>query len=347
MPASVRACSARCLPMVMGLAVLPATGMAQQPTPAIRGVVQDTTGRPLPGAEIVVGRRSAMTGTDGRFVLDSLTPTRHLLVVRLIGYAPIRSELDLSDGGSREVTYQLEEAPAHLPMIVVEGTRSGIWGTVGDLWALPVPGARVEARGPRGGEVATDSLGRFAFPRATGGIYQLRVTSEGFAERRMLLEVDGRGKEVAVTLLPGFSSRDRFAERAAADLGQRLVWNLRREMIGPGDLANRGEVALCDVPRVRSVVSSQAVLIINGRSVIWADGDDHLANLLCAWRADEVELVEFGERICDEVTGTLHALVGGRCFGRVRGVRSLTGSRPIGSPPGRDNPPYVAIWEKR
>lgn len=323
------------------------TAAAQQPTISIRGVIRDIEGRPLPGAEIVVGRRTTVAGVDGRFVVDSLTPSHHLLVVRLIGYAPLRTELDLTDGVPRELEYYLEEASTRLPMIVVEGTRAGIWGTVGGSNARPVAGARVNARGPRGGEALTDSLGRFTFPKATRGTYMIRVAKEGFIERRMLLEVESGGKEVAVTLLPGFTSRDRFAEQAAADLGQRLIWSLQRQMIGPGELEKRGGTAVCDIPHVRRVINNQGVLIINGKTVIWADGDGYLVNALCAWRADEVELVEFGERICDEVTKTLHFLVGGRCIGPSRGVRSITGARPIGSPLSRDNPPYVAIWEKR
>lgn len=338
-------------PVLLGIlltGMLAATAAAQQSVTTIRGLVLDAAGRPLPGAEVVVGRRASMTGPDGRFVMDSLAPTRHFLVVRLIGYAPLRTELDLSDGVPREVEYRLEGAGVQLPMIVVEGTRSGIWGTVGDFDARPLAGARVEARGPRGGEVFTDSLGRFSFPRAGRGSHIIRVTQQGFIERRMLIELEGDGKEVAVTLLPGFTSHDRFGHQAYADLGSRLTFGLNRERIGPSELAKREGVAVCDIPRVRASLASQAVLIINGVTFIWADGDSQLINMLCAWRADELELVEFGPRVCDERTKTLAFLVGARCHGSGRSIaRSLSGSRAIGSALGRDNPPYVVIWEKR
>lgn len=337
---------------VLAWGLLPVFLAAQESPVTIRGTVHDVAGQPLAGAEIVVGRRSATTGADGRFALDSLAPTRHLLVARLIGYTPLRQEIDLSRGAVPELRLELIAAPLYLPMIVVEGERSGIYGTVTDHEAAPAPGARVEVRGPRGGEALTDSLGRFAFPRATRGQYVVRVTRPGFVERRMMLEVDG-GREVTVNLLPGFTSHSREAERAAADLSQRLVLNLNRERIGSSDLGMHGDARLCDMPKARVVVPSHedAVLFVNGIRYFRSYGDN-LLDMLCAWRADEVELLEFGPSLGHDVTRTLALLVGANCgpVGRSPSPRAATVRPRPGAPiaPGINcGMPYVVVWEKR
>lgn len=337
---------------LLALSLLPALLAAQQQPTSVSGVVRDVAGRPLADAEIVIGRRSASTGTEGRFVLDSVAPTRHLLVVRLIGYMPLRQELDLTRGAVSPLELELIAAPVYLPMIVVEGTRSGIYGTVTDHESTPSIGARVEVRGPRGGEALTDSAGRFAFPRATGGQYMVRVTQPGFVERRMMLEVDG-GREVTVTLLPGFTAHSRAAERAAADLSQRLVMNLNRERIGPSDLGMHRDARLCDVPMARIVIPphENAVLFVNGIRYFRSYGDN-LLDMLCAWRADEVELLEFGRSLGHDVTRTLALLVGATCgpVGRNLGGRAADVRPPSGSPIGAGitcGMPYVVVWEKR
>lgn len=325
---------------------------AQEPPVSLRGTVHDVSGRPVAGAEIVAGRRATTTGADGRFLLDSLAPTRHLLVARRIGYTPLRQELDLTSGAIPELRLELLAAPLYLPLIVVEGERPGIYGTVIDHEAAPTSGARVEVQGPRGGEALTDSLGRFAFPRATRGQYVVRVTRPGYVERRMMLEVAG-GREVTVHLLPGFSMHSREAERAAQDLSQRLTLNLNRERIGPSDLARHGEARLCDVPKARITISDDedAVLFVNGIRYFRSYGGG-LLDMLCAWRADEVELLEFGSSLMRDVTGSLARLVGAECGvgprtmgGSTAGVRARRGGTITAGISCRA--PYVVVWEKR
>lgn len=337
---------------LLALGLLPALLAAQQPTFSVRGTVRDIAGQPLADAEIVTGRRATTTGADGRFVLDSLAPARHLLVVRLIGYTPLRQEVDLTGGGIRELQLELIAAPVQLPMIVVEGARAGIYGTVTDHEAKPTTGARIEVRGPRGGDVLTDSLGRFAFPRATRGSYFVRVTQPGFIERRLMLEVDG-GKELTVTLLPGFTMQSRAAERAAADLSQRLILNLNRERMGAADLAIHGDARLCDMPKARIVISDDedAVLIVNGIRYFRSYGDG-LLDMLCGWRADEVELLEFGRSLGQDVTLSLARLVGAHCGPAPRamaagaaGIRARRGGLITAGI--ACDAPYVVVWEKR
>jgi hypothetical protein len=63
--------------------------LAQSPTiGSIVGMAVDERQRPLSGVEIRSGTRSAQTGLDGRFVLDSLEVGRRLFMARRVGYGP-------------------------------------------------------------------------------------------------------------------------------------------------------------------------------------------------------------------------------------------------------------------
>ena len=64
---------------------------------------------------------------------------------------------------------------------------------------------------------------------------------------------------------------------------------------------------------------------------------------LCAWRADEVQLVEFGRNVCQERTHTLADLVGSWCGANRPGVSI----NPRGSDPRSAPTSYVVIWERR
>jgi hypothetical protein len=58
--------------------------------PPVVGVVQDTSGAPLPNARVSIASLSIATTTngEGRFTIASLRPGRYHLTVQLIGYAP-------------------------------------------------------------------------------------------------------------------------------------------------------------------------------------------------------------------------------------------------------------------
>ncbi|MFD2571680.1 carboxypeptidase-like regulatory domain-containing protein [Spirosoma soli] len=67
----------------------------------VSGTVRDSaTGRPLPGAAIVIDYRKHLTGTNtnaqGYYTID-LPAGDHILIARLIGYTPVRKELRLTN----------------------------------------------------------------------------------------------------------------------------------------------------------------------------------------------------------------------------------------------------------
>lgn len=324
--------------------VVVAAGRAsgQQPMQSVRGVVRDSGGVALAGAEVTVGKRTATTDAKGAYVVDSLHPGTYLIVVRLVGYAPVRSRVGVVASEATVADYFLMPAPFLLPTIVVSSKRTGIYGTVGDTGYRAAVGARVQVAGHRGGESLTDSSGRFAFPEADHGSYMVRVTFKGYTERRFLIELKkGEGKELAVLLAP-------HPERWAAtdpgtiqDLGMRLSFGLERDRMMGEDLVRYAGRGVCDVPRITGEIGRRTTtLILNGSTIL----RDFPVSSLCAWSVDELELIEYGHDICADDTHTLASTIKVLCLRRGRAV-------PMPGIPKADNPSpmisYVVLWEKR
>ncbi|MGQ0702309.1 MAG: carboxypeptidase-like regulatory domain-containing protein [Gemmatimonadales bacterium] len=320
--------------------------------PSMRGTVRDTAGRPIAGAEVAIANKRVTTNSQGVFRVDSLRPGSYVLTIRLVGYVPVSSRIQLS-AEPFHAEYILLPAAHVLPEVVVEARKTGISGIVGNSAYRPLPGAKVTVAGIRGGEMLTDSAGRFAFPAADQGLYLVRVTLAGYAERRLFVELrKGEGKELAVRIVPSMRSLTRADEVAAIDLGRRLAVNLPRERLAANDLKRYGSLGMCDVNRITEQVgrgpAARVIVILNGFVL-----DTALAvSTLCLWRADEVELVEFGSHVCRDITRTIPDLVDAWC----------TRIPPSGRPPsaaGRDlygggrvrtqgaGGPFVVIWERR
>ncbi|MFN2565908.1 MAG: carboxypeptidase regulatory-like domain-containing protein [Gemmatimonadaceae bacterium] len=332
------------LGLAIGLVVVAAVPplAAQGPVQSVVGVVRDTAGVPLGGAQVQLGQRHTTTNALGAFRVDSVRPGEYPLTIRLLGYAPVRTRVAVVATAPTELEYFLVHAPVVLPTLMVPGRRTGIYGTVGDTAYRVAVGAKVELLGPGGGTVVTDSMGRFAFPNADRGQYMVRVTFPGYTERRIAVELKrGEGRELGVLLAPSFERRSRGEESALQDLSQRLSFGLQRERLSATELARHGAVSVCDLAQLRAEVGPEIVLIVNGTTVFqrWP------LSSLCSWRADEVELVEFGRDACAEATRTVAELLGTWCAGRARnvprGIDASSASRRGGSTS------YVVIWEKK
>ena len=147
------------------LLVLPALLAAQQPLQSVTGIVRDTAGTPLGGAEVLLGPRTAATSPSGAFRIDSLRPGQYAITIRLVGYTPVRSRVVVGASEPTEMEYFMVTAPYLLAPIVVESRRTGVYGAVGDTSYKAAVGARVQVAGLNGGEALTDSMGRFPFQR--------------------------------------------------------------------------------------------------------------------------------------------------------------------------------------
>lgn len=328
--------------LLLVLATHDAYAFAQQPGQSARGVVRDTAGTPLGSVDIFFGERRAMTNAQGVFRVDSLRPGQYVVLIRLVGYTPIRSRVTLK-GEVTELEYVLVPAPVLLPTLVVDGRRTGIYGTIADPAFHAAVGARVQVLGFKGGEATTDTTGRFAFPEADRGTYMVRVTFPGYREHRMSLTLArGEGRDLAIRLSPGAETVSGAEEGAFQDLRQRLAIAFQRENLSSADLARYGSADLCNVPMPIEGARGTPTIIVNG-VVVYHDMPRHF---LCFWRANEVELVEFGPDVCRESSQSIAYLLNAWCSASRNVRRSILGSgkRVTTQQYGGS---YVIIWEKK
>jgi hypothetical protein len=265
---------------------------------------------------------------------------------------PVRELIQVPASGLSGLEYQLRHAGTLLPTVEVRAERPGIFGTIALLGERPAPGARVQLVGPDGRVAAADSAGRFAFQGLRQGSYLVWVTHPGYSERRIsVMLARNEGRELAISLVPSTRVVSRGNLEALDDLNRRLSVGLTKERMTREDLQKRGEDNLCDLPQVRPVVgtgTATIVIVLNGTTVY----RDMPAYSLCAWRADEVEMVEVLENVCRDRTGTVAELIRYYCK---PGEDRLTGPPPrrireLERGPGSDMlgpPKVVIIWEPR
>jgi len=87
-------------------------------------VVTDSTKAPIPAAEVVIEASGKQTRTDadGRFVLPGLPSGIGFVLVRKIGYRPIRLKTLVFGSDTLEVTVQLKQAVVELEPLEVVAT---------------------------------------------------------------------------------------------------------------------------------------------------------------------------------------------------------------------------------
>ena len=126
--------------------------------------------------------------------------------------------------------------------------------------------------------------------------------------------------------------------------------NLRNDRLSTGQLERYGSLGLCDIKgivgRFRLPPEGVITIIVNGTDV-W---DAMPVHAMCAWQAGEVELVEFGDNVCRDVTRTLVDLLHVWCSRFNAPAR--TPARPrdggLGRPgTAKEGGPFVVIWERR
>ena len=261
--------------------------VAQQRPASVIGVVRDTAGFPLAGAEVFLGRTWKATANQlGQFRLDSVPPGRYPVLVRLIGFNPATSSVAVLAQEPTEVEYYLTPMPVQLAPVVVVTRRVGVYGVVGDTSYRAAVGAVVELIGTHGKIVRTDSAGRFAFPGADRGPYMMRVTFPGYRERRFLVEVQrSEGRELAVMLVPGGRPPNRTEQAAMENLRDRMLRARPLNLVPTSELAHYGTLALCDLARFRRLETQDYMVHINGTHSF-----ENMS--LCAWTADRIALAE-------------------------------------------------------
>ncbi len=321
--------------LIAGFCLVPGASAAQ----GLAVLVVDERERPIEAAQGQVGELRAVAGADGIMRFPTLPAGRFQLATRAIGYRLDMREVLVTSPGPARLTVRMVPAPQVLPPVIVEAVRPGLYGVVGDRRAQAIVGAEVELLGLRGRIMITDSTGAFAFPLAAG-VNLLRITRPGFEERRFSVTIpEGGGQEVLVQLAEADgSSREigRGERGALRDLRSRLAWGTRRSVMTSVDLERFGTVSVCDMPILNSVTRDRrgsTLGVVDGWQVTWS---------VCDFRADEVELVEWGANVCTDPTGVLSRMFRASCLGR----RESGGIQPRGAAPGRDLPGYIIIWRR-
>jgi hypothetical protein len=147
----------RCV-LALALIAVPAVLSAQQ---VITGVVRDSTGRVVSGAEVFISQRTSAVRTDaaGRFRIDSVYRGDYWLYTRKMGFTPTRHSITVPyDQPVRFADIILPQLPPELDTVAVTA-RSGFGSGVGSAqwfsqdtkaWGRLITRDRIEAsRAPR------------------------------------------------------------------------------------------------------------------------------------------------------------------------------------------------------
>jgi len=197
------------------LPLLPQTATAQTPVPPLRGVVVDTSGAPVPQADVIAightrqteGPHYARTDEGGRFVFPRLLPGTYTVTVRRIGFVPIQAPVTLVEDTPRNVRFEMHRMPQVLTDVVVEVPRTAadsaarnlplFRGIVIDSAGREIPqveivaaGSTLRIRGPH--TRLTNFRGEFAFENFQPGGYFVTVRRIGYVPIRVALTFESR-----------------------------------------------------------------------------------------------------------------------------------------------------------
>lgn len=100
---------------------MPAPAVADTGRVTLRGIVRDTAGRPLLGAQVMTAEATTITDEDGRFELRDLRADTLHLLIRRIGHQPASITLAPDDGVIVEFAATLVPTVVELGTIVIEG----------------------------------------------------------------------------------------------------------------------------------------------------------------------------------------------------------------------------------
>lgn len=151
---------ARLLLPVLALTLASAGAAQRTPKslPLLRGTVQDTAGRPLEGAQLqILGLdRSLTTSGSGAYRFTEITPGRYWVVVRRIGYAPLRTALSFNAGDDRQIDFELRPLPHNLSELKVRAEDKAwmrkyqefVWRSKGSFYGRFVTRDEIERAHP-------------------------------------------------------------------------------------------------------------------------------------------------------------------------------------------------------
>jgi hypothetical protein len=277
---------------------LPGMTSTATPLPGVKimvGVVRDTSGFPIPGAEVIIPglAKRLIANEEGIFRFDGVPKGVHTMRARKIGYAPqIREFAVDTAGGIAE--FELVPMAKALPAMVTSADRLGISGIVGDTAYQSMPEATVRLLG-NGKETATDSLGRFYLP-AGPGKYVVSIRKPGYKDKIVSVTVPkDSGRRIMAWLQPRIGPVPVREAHNIDDLQSRIAWVKPADRLyyTHEDLVKLGSEWAYDavqsawsrdiVPPKKDPYSRDCMVVVNGGPAIM-----NLAHLT----VDEVESLE-------------------------------------------------------
>ncbi len=191
--------------------MLSVTLAAQDSPPLLRGLVADSAGAPIASAQVIALEADgptnepalATTSAQGRFVFQDLGPGRYAIIVRRIGFVPLRTTLTLVEGGPRVVRFELVPLPQILEEVLVEVpglatddeslvARPPFRGIIVDSAGRPIPSAEIILAGStratrEPGRRVVGGTGTFEFRELRPGRYFVTVRHIGHVPIRTAL----------------------------------------------------------------------------------------------------------------------------------------------------------------
>jgi hypothetical protein len=201
------------------------TARIDRPGPRILvGIVVDTAGNPVGGAEVTIPdlRRRLYSRGDGTFRFDSIPRGEYEMRARKIGFAPQVRHFDVDTAGG-VAQFALMPLVQALPVMVSTAGRRGLSGNVADMQHASLPGATVRILGA-GMSTTTDADGHFFIP-ADAGRYMVSVEKDSFSTKLFAVTIPkDSGRHVNAWLMPSLGpvSKEKFWN--IPDLRERQAW---------------------------------------------------------------------------------------------------------------------------
>jgi iron complex outermembrane receptor protein len=122
------ACLLWCAVLIPGVATAAPAPADAALTPAVLGTVKDSTGRPIPNAQVSVSALGRTTTTDdaGAFALRGLPAGSYHVTATLVGYRPAHADVTLTETGTDvRIALVLAQTPLRLSGVVVTASPTG------------------------------------------------------------------------------------------------------------------------------------------------------------------------------------------------------------------------------
>ena len=264
----------------------------------LTGIVRDISGRPLPGAAVVIDPDDSpiatQTDRDGRFRFDRIRSGTHRLRVSWIGYVPDDRLIDVREA-SVNIEVVLTPLAHQLDTMSVVATRGGIIGRVfASATRTPVRAASIEVLGTRW-RMRTDSTGVFEFSDIPEGGYVIQVRRDGYKTRTISAHVPAAGAaELFAAMDSIITDRDKRYENRLRDMAFLMNRRSRNEfaVVARQEVAIRPGVLLDEALRYAPSSLGKGFILLSGFvCTIMVDGvQDRLARLK-DFKAEQVSMI--------------------------------------------------------